>query len=223
MLRRWVDAFVAPSAFMAEMLVGAGMPAERVRAAYYGVPIDDSYRPPEYRYVLFVGRLSPEKGIRTLLDAARRCSEIPFLIAGDGPLAGEVKSAGGNVRYAGVLDAGGVKRAMTQSTFTVVPSEWYENCPMSILESFAVGRAVVATRIGGLPELVSDEVTGLLVEPGSPDMLASAIGRLWHNREIGAEMGRRAQAAARERFSLHRQTEVLVELYSTLTAGEGPS
>jgi glycosyltransferase involved in cell wall biosynthesis len=216
MLRRWVDAFIAPSEFMAGMLVRAGLPHERVRVIRHGLPLGEQPPPPGRRYVLFAGRLSAEKGVETLLAAARLRPEIPTVFAGDGPLVLQVKLAGNGVEYAGMLSPSAIKKAFRDAAFTVAPSEWNENCPLSVLESFAAGRAVIATRIGGLPELVEPGKTGLLVEPHSPHSLAAAVAAIWNDPKGAAEMGRRARAEAEDRFGLGRQIADLIELYSEL-------
>jgi glycosyltransferase involved in cell wall biosynthesis len=219
MLARWVDAFVAPSKFMAGMLVRSGLPRERVHVIPYGVPI--SVTPPltERRFALFVGRLVPEKGVRTLLSASRLEPKVPLVIAGDGPLASEAQATGDVTRYVGALDRESVSEALHQAAFTVVPSEWYDNLPFSALESFAAGRAVIATRIGGLPEIVDDGITGRLVPPNDAPALAAAIAGLWRNPDRSMKMGERAQTVAEERFELERQTSQLLALYADLTAG----
>jgi len=216
MLQRWVDAFIAPSEFMARMLVRAGLPHEHVRVIRHGLALGDQPTPSKGRYVLFAGRLSPEKGVQTLLAAARLRPEIPTVFVGGGPLVSQVELAGDGVQYAGLLKPGAVKNAFRDAAFTIAPSEWNENCPLSVLESFAAGRAVIATRIGGLPELVEDGKTGLLVEPHNPESLASAVAALWNDPRRAAEMGRRARGEAEDRFALERQTADLIELYSEL-------
>jgi glycosyltransferase involved in cell wall biosynthesis len=184
----------------------------------YGVQLSDPPPPSRGRYVLFAGRLSPEKGVRTLLAAARLRPEIPTVFAGDGPLVPQVKLAGNGVQYAGLLSPAAIKKAFRDAAFTVAPSEWNENCPLSVLESFAAGRAVIATGIGGLPELVEHGKTGLLVEPHDPDGLASAVGALWNDPKGTAEIGRRARVEAENRFGLERQIADLIELYSELVS-----
>jgi glycosyltransferase involved in cell wall biosynthesis len=215
MLGRWVDAFVAPSRFMAAMLVRSGLPRDRVHVVASGVPVP--HAPPRQRpeHVLFHGRLAPEKGVATLLEAARLNSRIPLALAGSGPLASAAEAAGGNVRYLGDLDEAGLRRALSQAALTVVPSECYENLPLAALEALALGRPVVATRMGGLPEIVDDGETGRLVPPGDSPALATAIARLWEEPQLTAAMGRRAHAVAAARFTLERQTEQLIDLYAS--------
>ena len=214
MLDRWVDAFIAPSEFMRQMLVRAGLPPARIHVIPNSVPLTDQPQASERKYVLFFGRLVPEKGVRTLLEASRLLPDVPIVFAGDGPLAAEVSGAGGRTRYLGVLDPGGVTEALRQAAFTVVPSEWYEPLGRTAVESFEAGRAVVATRMGGLPEVVDNESTGLLVEPRAPAALAGAIERLWSDPRRAAEMGNQARATAEERFSRNEQTARLLQIYA---------
>jgi glycosyltransferase involved in cell wall biosynthesis len=209
---------VAPSAFVADLLERSGIRRDRVHVVPSGVPLSprvtDEVQP---RFVLFLGRISAEKGIRTLLAAARLRPQIPIVFAGEGPLAAEVsRSVGANVSYAGNLKADGVRTALQGAAFTVLPSEWYENLPFAALESFAAGRAVVATRIGGLPEIVNHNRTGLLVPPNDPPALAEAMARLWKDRLNAIAMGQRARQVAAERYSLETHITRTLSLYTDL-------
>ncbi|MFN8160107.1 MAG: glycosyltransferase [Solirubrobacterales bacterium] len=216
MLRRWVDAFVAPSAFMAGMLIRSGLPGNRVHVIPYGLPVRADPPPPGRSFALFLGRLVPEKGVRTLLSAGHLAPEVPLAIGGEGPLAAEVRRDGPGTRYLGALDRADADQALRDAAFTLVPSEWHENLPFSALESLAAGRAVVATRMGGLPEIVDDGETGLLVAPGEPTALAAAMSRLWRDPERLTAMGRRGAEVAAARYSLRNQTARLLDLYRRL-------
>jgi glycosyltransferase involved in cell wall biosynthesis len=219
MLQRWVDAFVAPSEFMAGMLIRSGIPARRVHTIPYGIPLAEAPQPQRHRFVLFAGRLVPEKGVGTVLAAARMCPEVPISVAGDGPLAaGLAESAPANVRYLGRLGRPELGQALADAAFTLVPSEWYDNLPFAALEALGAGRAVVGTAIGGLPEIVDDGVTGYLVPPGDPAALAAALRRLWADRSSATAMGARAREVAEERFSSTVQAEAIRALYARLAA-----
>jgi glycosyltransferase involved in cell wall biosynthesis len=145
--QRWVDAFIAPSSFMADVLIRSGIDAGRVHVIPYGVPLHPNGAAADgRRFVLFLGRISAEKGIRTLLASSRLIPEVPILFAGEGPLVSELSRCGGaGVSHAGSLREEGVRAALEESAFTVLPSEWYENLPFAALESCAA-REVAANR-----------------------------------------------------------------------------
>jgi glycosyltransferase involved in cell wall biosynthesis len=98
----------------------------------------------------------------------------------------------------------------------VVPSEWYENAPMSVLESFAHGKPVIGTRIGGIPELISEGENGLLVQPGAKEDLRAAVGHLWADRSAQERMGRNARLMVETKFAQSTRTESLLRIYDSL-------
>ena len=218
LLERWVDAFVAPSAFMAGMLVRAGLPASRIHVIAHGLPAANSPSPPG-RYALFIGRLSEEKGVRTLLEAAQLVPDVPVVLAGGGPLEAVVREAPST--YLGRLGPGDIRDAICGAAYTIVPSEWYENLPFAALESFAVGKSVIATSMGGLAEIVENGVTGLLVPPRSPDELADAMQRLWTAPDLIRKLGANAFDRAQKEFALATQTGKITALYESLQVASG--
>jgi glycosyltransferase involved in cell wall biosynthesis len=213
MLERWVDAFVAPSRFVARMLERAGIPGERIHLIGNGVP-DDEPQPGGSRYAFYAGRLSEEKGVRTLIEAARLAPEVPVVVAGDGPLAELVRKSA--VTYLGRLDRAETAAALADSSFAVAPSEWYENQPLAVLEALSAGKPVIATGLGGLPEIVKDGVNGAIVPPRSPAELARTMQLLWRDPDRTRRLGEQARVAAREAHSLERQTRSLVALYEAV-------
>lgn len=216
LLQRWVDAYVAPSRFVARMLVRAGYPEDRIHTISHGTPTAEGPSPAG-NYALYAGRLSSEKGTRTLLAASRLAPKIPLVIVGDGPLASVVDAARGpRVSYLGRVDQVKVAELMRGALFTVMPSECYEGQPYGALESMAVGTPLVASRLGGLAEIIEDSVTGFLVRPGDPAALAAAMRRMWADPTRTAEMGARAWDSARECFAPSKQIDRLVALYEHL-------
>jgi glycosyltransferase involved in cell wall biosynthesis len=214
MLTRWVDAFIAPSAFMGRMLIRSGLPEARVHVIGYGLPRMEDATGQRGRYALYVGRLSPEKGVTTLLESAAIAREVPVALAGSGPLDADVRDAA--VTYLGRLDPPGLRAALAEASFTVAPSEWHDNQPFAVLEAFSAGKPVIATGLGGLPEVVRDGATGLIVPPRSPAALASAMKTLWHRPELTRQLGERARQLARDSFSLERQTRTVMSLYEAV-------
>ena len=98
-----------------------------------------------------------------------------------------------------------------------MPSEWYENAPMSILESFAYGKPVIGTRIGGIPELISEGEQGHLVDAGAPEQLRASILALWNNREAQSRMGRSARQLIESKFAQTHRTKSLLDIYNRLS------
>lgn len=133
-------------------------------------------------YVLYFGRYSREKGIATLLEACRALPEIPFVFAGAGPLEQEISRVK-NVKNMGFMSGNTLETLIREAQFSVYPSEWYENCPFSVMESQSYGTPVLASDIGGIPELIRAGETGGLFEAGNVDDLKENILSLWNDRE----------------------------------------
>lgn len=131
-------------------------------------------------YVLYFGRFSQEKGIATLVQAAKELPEIPFIFAGSGPLAHLLKDVP-NIKNVGFQRGEALERLIREAKFTVYPSEWYENCPFSVMESQMYGTPVLGADIGGIPELIQPGTTGELFESGNLKELTAWIRMLWKN------------------------------------------
>lgn len=135
------------------------------------------------KYVLYFGRYSEEKGVGTLLEVCRKLPEIPFVFVGDGALVDQVNSCR-NVSNCGFLTGEELRSKIAKAWFSVFPSEWYENCPFTVMESQRYGTPVIASDVGGISELVQDEVTGELFEAGNAVMLEKKIRKLWENETL---------------------------------------
>lgn len=131
-------------------------------------------------YVLYFGRFAEEKGIRTLLEVCRKCRDIPFLFAGNGPLEQEVNEAA-NVKNVGFQTGQDMITLIRQARFAIIPSEWYENCPFSVMEAQMYGTPVIGADIGGIPELIQVGKTGELFKAGDADHLQEKIEELWRD------------------------------------------
>lgn len=125
-------------------------------------------------YVLYFGRYSLEKGITTLVQAAKELPEIPFVFAGSGPLE-HLLDGIPNIRNVGFQTGEALETLIREARFSVYPSEWYENCPFSVMESILYGTPVLGAEIGGIPELIEPGVTGALFESGNLEQLKEAI------------------------------------------------
>ena len=226
LLRNAVTRFIALNHFSADRLVAGGLPSSRmtilgnfvVRVADAPVQKGD--------YVLYLGRLSPEKGLMTLLEAAGRLPDMQLRIAGTGPMEDEIRRwvvshPEAKVRLEGLVGGEVKERLIQEALCTVVPSEWYENFPLSVAESLSLGTAVVATRTGGLPELVEDGVTGFTCEPGDPDSLAGGLAMLVREHGRAGAMGEAALAWARAHISPEAHISGLLDVYRQAVLGKG--
>ena len=134
-------------------------------------------------YVLYFGRFSKEKGIATLIEVCKQLPEVQFIFAGTGPLEEEIKGIL-NIRNVGFQKGEALETLIREARFSVYPSEWYENCPFSVMESQMYGTPVLGANIGGIPELIQVGVTGELFESGNQNDLREKIEKLWGDREL---------------------------------------
>ena len=213
-----VSRFLCPSRFMQNSLIDSGMAESRT--SYHPNALAPGDYVPCFEpgdYVLYVGRLSAEKGLLTLLAALEQ-TDIPLRIAGTGPLEAEVReqirARGLAVQMEGYCAGERLSELFRNSAFTVVPSEWFENASMSVLESFAYGKPVLAANIGGNPELVVDGVTGRQFSSGNVEELAEVAREMWENRDELNNMGRRARSLIERQFNQERRIADLLSIYS---------
>lgn len=180
-----IDRIICCSAFMKEKL-DTNLIFRDKTVALHNFVADDLPQAREKRpYVLYFGRFAAEKGIDMLLAACRELPEVQFVFAGSGPMEGELAGAP-NVKYVGFQQGDALKKLIAEARFTVYPSVWYENCPLSVMESIASGTPVIGARIGGIPELIEDGKTGLLFESGNVLELTKQIRRLWDDAALRA-------------------------------------
>ena len=217
-----VDRFLTPSAWAAGQVVRLGLPAERVEPLAHYLP-EDAFAATslagEGGYALVASRLSPEKGID---DAIAACAAegIPLTIAGDGPERERLEHlAGGGVNFLGRIAPEEVRARLRGAAMVVMPSHYHEFSPYSALEAMAQGVPVVATAMGGLPELLGD---GACVPRRDPGALAARLRSLWRDPAARAAVGDALIARARERHSQERHVQRLLGVYGrALGCAEG--
>ncbi|MCD7745792.1 MAG: glycosyltransferase [Lachnospiraceae bacterium] len=134
-------------------------------------------------YVLYFGRFSEEKGIKTLISVCRELPDVQFIFAGTGPLEDEIKGVK-NIKNVGFQTGEALEKLIKETRFSIYPSEWYENCPFSVMESQMYGTPVLGADIGGIPELITVDETGELFESGNKDELKKQIHKLWGDKEL---------------------------------------
>ena len=231
--RRWaiqyeslVDAFICPSRYMASRMAADAFPSTPIHVLPNAVP-EHSYcgSASAGKDFVYAGRLAHEKGLPTLLRAAS-LARVELVVAGDGPMRASLQtSAPRHVRFVGRLTGEAVDHLLQASRAAVLPSECIENAPMAVLEAMMLGRPVVATRMGGIPEQVRDGIDGLLVPPGDDLELAAAMRVLADSPDLADRMGRAAHQRATARFGPRRHTAGLIKVYRSVVheAGLGPS
>ncbi len=210
-----VTIFYAQTVFQKEKLVQGGIPAERIDTIPNMVEIPESADVDGTGdYVGFAGRLSAEKGINTLLNSAKNCPRIPFRLAGHFRRMPEVeKEKPANVELLGHLDERQIDVFYRCGRMFVLPSTWYEGFPGVIIEAMLRGKPVICSRIGGLPEIVDEGVTGLLFTPGDPADLAAKIEWLWNHPDVCVAMGRAGREKALREYSPVRYYGRLMSVY----------
>ena len=162
-------------------------------------------------YVLYFGRFSQEKGIGTLIQVAKELPDVQFIFAGSGPLEEQVAGVS-NIKNVGFQRGEALEKLIREARFSVYPSEWYENCPFSVMESQVYGTPVLGADIGGIPELIEPGKTGLLFESGNAADLKVKIETLWKDPQLLAEM---TENCTPDRFtSLERYTVELMKYYA---------
>lgn len=221
--RNHIDKLVVPSRFYKAKLIEWGWPEERL--VYIPNFVDQAISErlvtvDEGDYYLFAGRLAPEKGIATLIKAAGLSGQR-VRIAGTGPddaaLRALARDVGADVEFLGYLSGRALHGAIAGAKALVLPSEWYENAPVSLLESYALGRPVIGTAIGGIPELIKDGKTGLIAKPFDPENLAGVLTAMSElSKGARQEMGACGRAWVRQEFSQAAYLERTTRLYSEL-------
>lgn len=188
--RNKVTMFIALTDFSRNKFIEGGLPADKVVTRHNFIGSSLKLQTTVEKHVLFAGRLSSEKGIECLLNAWKKLPDIPLQIAGDGPMRdwiGEFisKNQLNNVSLLGRLTQEQIFEKLRESRFLVMPSIWYETFGRTIIEAFATGTPVLASRLGAMAELVKDNRNGMLFESGNPDDLAAKARELWNTAQTG--------------------------------------
>src|SRR3954451_8142132 len=211
-----VDRFVVRSECARGQSALLGVPADRIEVLPHYLPAEafaERTGAGEGRYALFAGRLSTEKGVDTAIKAAA-LADIPLRVAGEGPVAGQLAELasliGGHVDFVGRQDRAGMERELAGAAMVLMPSRYHEFSPYSALEAMAAGVPVVASRLGGLPELIGPE---RCVPPNDPHALAARMRNLWTDPERRARDGEALLERARANHPEDRYTKRLLGLY----------
>lgn len=216
-----VDVFTAPSRFLIKKFKELGF-SEKIEYLPNFVFLDE-YKPSlteKERSIVYLGRLVPEKGLDILIETVRDLP-VKLKIIGKGKLESKLKKYVlkekiENIQFLGWLGQDDLKKEVAKSMFTLLPSVWYENNPRSIIESFALGKPVISSKIGGIPELVKDRFNGLLFSPGSASELRKKIIWLVKNKDLRKKMGKRGRKLVEKQYNEKKCYKDLIAIYHKL-------
>lgn len=231
--RRAIDRFVGPCRFIVDKFVAHGFEPERMRFVpnFFESTDDAAVDPAQVaqlrtrhgRHLLYFGRLSPEKGLDHLIAAAAS-ADVPLVLVGEGPHRATLErlaaSSGARVAFLGHLKGAALWAQVEAASAVALPSVWYEIAPKSILEAQARGKPALVTAIGGLPEMVEDGVSGLVVPPHDRAALAEGVRRLFAMSDTAlAALGAQARARALADYTRERYYREMVAIYRELVPG----
>lgn len=214
-LEACTDLFICPSQFMADKMAQGGFKKEKLKALCNFIDIEKCKKPSyteKEDYYCFIGRLSHEKGVKTLVEAAR---QLPYQlkIIGGGPLNEELKTENekrnGNIEFVGFKQWDEIKELVGKARFSVIPSEWYENNPLSVIEAQCLGTPVLGACIGGIPELITEGVTGMCFESRNVQDLKEKIQTMFETQFDYTDIARFSQ----EKYSAEKYYPQIIEYY----------
>jgi glycosyltransferase involved in cell wall biosynthesis len=219
--RERVDMYIALTEFSRRKFIAGGLPAEKTIVKPNFINLDPGEKKTAGEFGLFVGRLAPEKGILTLLRAWHEIDNIPLHIVGTGELESKVhRMTEGlrkdTVKIHGQLTMNQVFTIMKKARFLIFPSECYENFALVIVEAFACGLPVIASRLGTMAEIIDDGRTGILFTPGDHQDLAVKVQQVWNHPQETRKIGRQARLEFEKKYTPEGNYKAVMDIYTTL-------
>ena len=223
-----INYIITPSKFYKKQFIKDGYDEKNVIAIHNFINVDEyNLETENENYALYSGRLTKEKGIINLIEAFKKLlddreiknKDFKLYIAGDGPCKEEIEKdindnkLNDKIILLGYLKQDELKEYTRKASFIVVPSIWYENCPYSILETQAIGKAIIGSNIGGIPELVEDGKNGYTYKYDDIDELKEKMKKLFNDKELANEFGANAKEYAREEYDKNKYYEKIMRIY----------
>jgi len=214
-----IDRFLAVSHFFAAKMKESGIDPQKISVVPNFVAVKRFTRQMDAgRYFVYFGRVEQSKGIGTLIKAFEHLPDIPLIVVGEGSFLAEARAlavGSTNIQFVGFKRGCELYTLVGGAVASILPAEAYENCPMSILESFALGRPVIGARIGGIPELIEHGEDGFIFEPGNVDSLSMYVRTIWEQRAT-SEMGKAARRKVEQQFSADIHYRRILAVYESL-------
>ena len=225
----YVDKFISPSEFLKNKFIEFGFTEDKiiVNNNFLSTEAFSYLKNEGTGYVLYLGQIEKWKGIETLVKTASLLKNIDFKLAGDGSLLNDLQNYVkenniNNIFFLGRKTGNDLQEIIKNSKVVVLPSEWYENFPFSIMETMAAGKPVICSNIGGLPELVTDKVDGFLFKSGNHKELAEKIEILFNDEQLYNSFSMNAYENAKKKYDAEHHYGKLFDLYNSLIPiGEG--
>lgn len=180
---KYIDKIICPSKFLADKMKTNHLFKDKIVVLHNFIDIVQWKDVNKEDYVLYFGRFSEEKGIKTLIEVSKLLPNIQFIFAGSGPLENDIEGIK-NIKNVGFQSGETLEMLIRKARLTVYPSEWYENCPFSVMESQMYGTPVIGARIGGIPELIQNKETGELFTSGDKGELKTIIEKFWNDNQL---------------------------------------
>ena len=207
---KYIDKFICCSHFMKSKLDSNELFAKKTVALHNFVDKIDVIKADKKDYVLYFGRFSQEKGVDTLIKVCKSLPDIQFIFAGTGPLE-ETISGIDNIKNVGFKTGDELKTLISEARFTIYPSQWYENCPFSVMESQLYLTPVIGADIGGIPELIDEGKTGELFESGNATQLKEKIEKLYYDEMLTQQYSKNCENLSFD--AIDEYCSKLVEIY----------
>lgn len=207
---KYIDSIICCSEFMKTKMDTNSIFAKRTISLHNFIDTVEWKEPEKKQYVLYFGRFSEEKGIGTLINVCKSLPEVQFVFAGTGLLEEKINGIS-NIKNVGFQSGEKLEKLIREARFSLYPSEWYENCPFSVMESQMYGTPVLGANIGGIPELIQVGKTGELFESGNESDLKSKIEKLWNDIELTSVYSNKCKDISFDTISEYYQK--LIKIY----------
>lgn len=207
---KYIDTMICCSEFMKSKMDSNPLFATKTVAMHNFIDKVEWKESPKKDYVLYFGRFSEEKGIGTLIKVCKELPDVQFIFAGTGPLEESIKGVR-NIKNVGFQKGEALEKLIREARFSIYPSEWYENCPFSVMESQMYGTPVLGANIGGIPELIQVGKTGELFKSGDGDELKSKIQKLWGDKELCDEYSKNCKGISFD--TINEYYEKIMKVY----------